>query len=345
MPTSTNTSILTEYKLNMMQVAQLTYRLFEERDIPGILSLWESSSGWGSITEQQFDEWYIHTPFGRSLIIVATNELDEIAGQIAFIPATIFLDGKELKALRLSAPILHENFRLTDLRNPRHPAFSMVKRGIELGVKMGYHVLYSLPAHGWIGFMKLMPKFGMPDGYTAEYDCVAISLNDESGYEEESGNHLIVYTTDSFNESYDQLWADAIQMFPVSCGVVRSSSQLQWKISHHLVFEVREDERLLGYAAYKKTDGLLVDMLARNPGDLKRVFFASVRAMHLKNPNHEVISFEEIKLMLSPQIKSLIAGIKYQPVKFQFAFGCCPLQLSVDQNSIHPEKWYIMPND
>lgn len=328
-----------------MQVTQLTYRLFEERDIPGILSLWENFSGWGGITEQQFDEWYIHTPHGKCIIIVGISEMDEVVAQTVFIPATLFLDGKELKALRLSAPILHKDFRLTDLRNPQHPAFRIVKTGIELGVKMGYHVLYSLPAHGWIGFMKLMPKFGMPEVLITEYDCVAISLNDESVWEEETGNHLIVNVTDSFNESYDQLWADATQMFPVPCGIVRSSSQLQRKISHHLVFAVSEDERLLGYTAYKKTDGLLVDMLARNPGDLKRVFLASLRAMHYKNPNRQVVSFEEIKLMLSPQIKSLIAGIKYQPVKFQFAFGCCPLQPLVDQNSIQPEKWYIMPDD
>jgi hypothetical protein len=329
----------------MMQIAQLTYRLFEQRDLHGILSLWENFSGWGAITEHQFYEWYFKNPDGRSIIIVATDEKDAIVGQMAFIPAMVFVEGRTLKGLRASAPILNKDFRLGDLRNSQHPAFGMLKMGIDMGIKMDFDLLYSLPAHGWIGFMKLMPKYGLPNCHTADYGCITISLKEESVWEEKTGENLVLEVTNSFTDSYDYLWTDTVAQLPIYCSVIRSSSQLRWKISRHLVLEVWEDGRLLGYAAFKKGDGLLEDLLARNIEDLKKVFFTSLKAMHFKNPHRIKAPFDEIKLMVTPQITQMVGTIKFQLVKFQFAFGCCSLRPTVDHLTIDPKYWYIMPND
>lgn len=328
-----------------MQVAQLTYRPFEDKDLPAVLSLWEKFSGWGAITEKQFYEWYINTPFGQCIIIVATDETDEVFGQLAFVPTRVCLHGKELKALRLSAPILRSDIRQPDLRSLDHPAMMMVRKGIELSQEMGYHILYCLPAHGWVGLMKLLPQFGMHDIQIASYNCGAISLKDETIWNKCADNNFFITLTDNFNESYDKLWEDAANTLPVTCGIIRNSLRLQWKISQHLVIEVRTDDRLLGYAAYKKKEGLLVDIFARTTGDIENVLLASIKAMHYKNENRLPVSFEEIKCMLSPQAKVFLKEINYQPVNFQFAFACYPLQNSIDKNSIHPENWYIMPDD
>jgi hypothetical protein len=344
-PNYTNTSTSTKAKSKMTSNGNLTYRLFQDEDIPGILLLWEKSSGWGGINEQQFHEWYINTPSGRSIIIIAANETGEIVGQTAFIPAEISLEGKVVKGLRISAPILHKDFRLTDLRNPIHPAFALIRKGFDLGREMGYHILYSLPAHGWIGLMKIMSDYGMPDCYFDEYDCVSVPLDDESIQEEKSNRRLVVSIPKSFNESYDELWKDASRLLSDTCCIIRKSAWLQWKISHHHVFEVSEDGRLLGYAVFKKKDGLLLDLFARNRNDFKTVLLASFKALHVKNPNRFPVSFDEIKLMLTPWVQTLIAGINYNPVKFQFAFGCSAIQKSVDPRSIQPQNWYIMPND
>lgn len=330
-----------------MQVAQLTYRLFEDKDLPAILSLWENFSGWGGITEQQFYDWYVNTPDGRCLVIVAENNANEVVGQLVFVPAKVCLNGKELKALRLSAPILHRDFRHADLRSIEHPAFGMVRTGIDLAREMGYHILYCLPAHGWMALMRLLPHFGMPAIQMASYECAAISLNDEMIWNETKtvNNTISSKVTNSFDESYDRLWMESVKMFPPSCSIIRNSLRLQWKISHHLVIEVRDTDKLLGYAAYKENERLLVDILARNPEEMKMVLLASIKAMHSKNENRLPVSFEEIKFMLSPRIIPLLQEINYYPVNFQFAFSCYPLNASIDKNSIHPDKWHIMPDD
>lgn len=75
----------------------LTFRLFEPDDIEGILRLWSGDSGWGGITEQQFYDWYINTPYGECLIAVALDKENSIVGQEVFTPSKIYVDGKEKK--------------------------------------------------------------------------------------------------------------------------------------------------------------------------------------------------------------------------------------------------------
>ncbi|WP_276502518.1 hypothetical protein [Terrimonas pollutisoli] len=328
-----------------MEVAQITYRLFDKKDLPGILSLWENFSGWGGISKKQFNDWYLNIPGGPSLIIVATNGEDEVIGQLVFVPAKVFLCGNKVKALRLSAPILHKDFRQTDLRNNEHPAFMMIKTGCEIAQKQGYSLLYGLPAHGWIGLLKLFPRFGLPDVEMTTWGCSSISLKNEMIWEQSNKENFSTSIGTSFDESYNKLWETAVSNFPVQCGVVRNAPRLQWKISRHLVIEVKKENELLGYAAYKKADGLLVDILAGNVKDLKKVLLASIKALHHKNENRYAFPLEEIKLMRSPHIVPLLKEIDHSNIDFQFAFGCYPLQAAIAKDAILPERWYIMPDD
>ncbi len=329
----------------MQVIQQITYRLYKDNDIPGILSLWENHSGWGAITEQQFNDWYISTPVGRCMVIVAENEMEEIVGQLSLIPAIISIDGRELKALRLSAPIIHKDFRLPDLRNRDHPAFQIMKCAIENAGGMGYSIIYGLPAVGWMGLLNMFPLFGLPDIITYSFGCTAISLKDDKVWETVSDSNADVKIILSFDSSYDELWNEAAKSFPIKCGIVRHSWRLNWKNGHHLVFEVRKADQLVGYAAFRKKDGLLADILARNTEDLRTILFASLKSMHSGNVKRMPVSFEEIKLMVSSNIAPVLDHLNHRPVNFQFGFASYSLQPSINAGSILPENWYIMPDD
>lgn len=327
-----------------MEVAQITYRLYKDEDLPGILLLWENYSGWGAITSEQFTQWYVNTPLGACLIVVATDETDTVLGQIVLVPAQVVLNGQRLKAVRLSAPILHPDLRQADLRSSSHPAMMMVMKGIQLASEKGYHILYSLPAHAWIGVLNLLQRAGLRNLQMAAYECNSISLTEDATWSDCVSNNLVASRVQNFNRSYDELFADAINDFPISVCIARSAERLQWKISHHIVVEVRNEHGLLGYAAYKK-NGLLVDLLARTNDDLKKVFTASLKALHFKNDHRIDTSFEEVKCMMTSSIQKLLEGINHQPANFQFAFGSYPLQKTIDKHAIAPGQWYMMPDD
>src|SRR5438309_1754146 len=112
---------------------KLTYREYEEKDLEAVLELWEHYSGWGAITREQFERWHFKTPYGSCLIVVAVNQEGEIMGQIVFSPSVIVINGKEVKAYRGSAPILDTECRRLSINRADHPAFGMIKFGMEAG--------------------------------------------------------------------------------------------------------------------------------------------------------------------------------------------------------------------
>ena len=327
-----------------MEVAQITYRLFDKKDLPGILSLWENFSGWAGITSEQFTQWYINTPLGSCLIVVATDETDTVLGQIVLVPAQVILNGQSLKAVRLSAPILHPELRQADLRNKSHPVIMMVTKSVELASEKGYHILYSLPAHAWIGSLNILQRLGMHDLQMASYECRKISLIDEAIWSICSGNALMISQVQHFSKSYDDLFAEATKQFPFSLCIARTTERLQWKISHHIVLEIRNEQGLIGYVAYKK-NGLLVDIMARTPAHLKQVLTASLKALHHQNDHRIKVPFDEIKFMMTTSVRNLLEGINHQPANFQFALASYPLQNHIDKHAIAPEHWYMMPDD
>lgn len=328
-----------------MQVASLTYRFYQNKDLSGVLDLWEKHSGWGGITEQQFYDWYINTPHGQCIIVVAEDDGNKIIGQLVFVPAKLSLEGKEVNALRLSAPILHPDLRQISLRSYDHPVMMMVRKGIDVAKQKGFDVLYCLPAYGWTGMIKLLPEFVLPNIHTASYACAEISLKDDSTWRKSAGTDCFISLVDQFNIDHNKLWEEAVTKVPVKCGIVRNSLRLQWKISHHLVIEIKDSDGLVGYAAFKKRDGLLIDLLARTAKDMEKVLLASIKAMHFKNESRLTTSFETVKIMLSSHLKNIIQEIDYRSNNFQFAFACCPLQEFIDKKNIDPENWYIMPDD
>lgn len=331
----------------MQSIQQLTYRSFTETDLPGILSLWENYSGWGSITMQQFNDWYVNTPYGNCPTVIAEDESGKIVGQLSLTPAAILLNGKKVKALRLSAPVLHQDFRLHDLRSGDHPAFLMIKHSVSLAKEMGYSIVYSLPAHGWLGLLKMFPRLGLPDVQIASYKCVSISLTDNSILEYDTPVSWDTSLIETFDPSFDKLWKEASHSFPINCGIVRSSDWLNWKVDnlHHIVFKITTRDYLAGYAVYKRKDGLLVDILARNSADLRDVLLCSIKAMRVHDKENLNFDFKEIKLMCSPQLLPILKDLTTQPVNFEFAFSCYPLTNTISNKNILPGNWYVMPLD
>src|SRR5688572_30628633 len=103
----------------LMSSQTLTFRPYQKKDIGQIIQLWEKHSGFGGISESTFEQWFINTPFDPCEIIVAENEENNIIGQMVFMPSRIMVNGRVVKSMRVAAPIIHSDFKLTisDLTN------------------------------------------------------------------------------------------------------------------------------------------------------------------------------------------------------------------------------------
>ncbi len=327
-------------------IPQLSYRLYKEADMKAVLELWEKYSGWGKITEEQFQKWYLQTPHGPCLVIVAFDEKENIVGQIVFIPSSIYLEGNLIKALRVSSPILSDRVRELDIRDYNHPVYAMLRQGMLEASNLDYRIVYMFPAKGWTSLLRTFPKNGLPEPHIVFYDCYNISLEDTQTYFEK-GSSLTIHVADKFNDEYSGLWERAKDNFPIICGVVRDIDWIKWKLSKYLVFEGRDaiSNQLQGFVAINKRTGLVIDMLGVNTEILQEILLGVIKQVHYLNREKLEVSFASINGMATPNFMSIAKKIPGQMKNFTFAFACYALTEKIQNPAIHPSKWFMMPND
>src|SRR4028119_1733778 len=118
----------------MTKTQHLTYRLYQEDDLPGLLRLWEEETNWGTLTPEMWHQWYGDTPLGSCLVMVAVDENEKIAGQEVFIPSRVMVGDQEVRALHLSAPILRKDVRRRSIRRLDHPFVALYEAAAVLAV-------------------------------------------------------------------------------------------------------------------------------------------------------------------------------------------------------------------
>ena len=325
-------------------ISKLNYRYYEESDMDGILQLWKEESGWGEITAQQFNDWYINTPYGKCLVIVATDDENTIAGQIVYSPTRMIVDGKEIKTLRGAAPIVSSSLRQTSLRTSDHPALALIKKGFEIAAEKGYQYIYTFPSYGWLGMLQLFPRFMPNPCETASFDCFAIPLESTKSFQSLKNDYYVKIAS-SITEEYDELWQDAVKEMPIKCGIVRNSKWLKYGIGTQLLLEARNmaDNKLMGYTAIKKDSGLISDIFARNTNDLKDVFHCVLHALHHQNPEKIPVAFTHLKGMITKSIEPIISKIGFSIDSYRFAFGAYLLDTTIDFEKIKTQNWYMTP--
>lgn len=322
--------------------SQLKYRLFREGDEEGILRLWEKESGWGAITMQQFKEWFLETPYGECLLVVATDNNDEVKTQIVFAPSKIVVNNQIIKSLRAAAPIVDSSLRQTNLRSPNHPIYNLIKVGFEIAESKGYQSVYSFPAYGWMPFMEFISR---ELGYKHDiksYECFDVSLLVENATTPDEDYH--VSTINQFSPEHEQLWNEAVEKMPVSCAIARELPVLNRLCGPAIKFETRHaaDNRLIGFLSVKK-DGLMYDIVARNLADLKIVFEQTIANLQNLEASKNMLPGGQLKGMITKETENLLENISYTKNSYHFAFGCWLLDKNIDFESLKTSRWYMTP--
>ena len=325
---------------------QLTYRLFEEADLPGLLRLWEEA-GWGTLTPEQWREWFVNGPQGPSLVTVAIDERGEVVAQEVFAPSRAVVGGREVRALRFSAPIVREGLRGGSLRNDAHPLVGLFKAAEAAAAERGFSVVYSLPEHGWLPIFRLATRFGVLPFAEAVYSCAALPVEAAHAPEIELATRgFVVRAVTEFGDEYEHLWLQAKESFPIDCGVVRNRAWLSFRNSGRIAVEVREisSDRLVGYSATKKQTGLLADLLAREPGELKHVIAATLRWLSDEQATRPS-GLTHLRVMRTPALAPVIDALGFTPIDYRFGFTCKAFNGAFTLDDVAPERWYILPGD
>ena len=326
---------------------QLTYRLFEEGDLPGLLRLWEEA-GWGTLTPEQWRAWFVDGPQGPSLVTVGVDERGEVAAQEMFAPSRAVVGGREVRALRLSAPIVREGLRGESLRDGAHPVFGLLRVAAAEAAARGFSVVYSMPEHAWLPVFRRLPRFGLRPFAEASYACASLPLEAARAAEvERVAQGLEARAVAEFGDEYGGLWREAKESFPIDCGIVRDPSWLRFRNSGRIPVEVREraSGQLVGYSATKTPTGLLADVLAREPGELKNVLAATLRWLDAERFAAAPAALTHLKVMRTPALAPALDALGFESNDYRFAFTCNALDSALTLDHVAPDRWYVLPGD
>jgi hypothetical protein len=312
------------------QGQQLTYRLHSEEDIPGLLRLWEENTGWGAMAPEQWRQWYVDTPYGPCLIPVAVDGTGAVRGQIVLTPARLAVADREVKALRLSAPILQKELR--GLKR-EHPALSLYERALEAARGQQYEFIYAYPDQLVAPFFRRYTTAGLIDSNCLVMQVEPGQTNLDAG--------ICVSPESGFGDEYERLWEESRCLWPISVGIVRSREWLKFRNGGRLTLGVRSTAGdLMGYSALDRRNGLLADCLARRPEDLARVVSATIQWL-----GSQADTPTRIKAMASPRMTTALVNAGFTPESYKFLFAYCTLgpDLRIDPSDM--SNWHLMPGD
>jgi hypothetical protein len=311
--------------------SQLTYRLYEEQDIPGLLRLWETNTEWGALTPEQWRKWYIDTPYDACFIAVGVDQAGEIRAQCVSTPTLLSVGEQQFKGHRLTAPILDKSLRAA---SSNHPIACLYQTIREAAVAEDHGLTYAYPNSSLHSFLRrYIPALRMES-----LGCLSTPLSVWLGLEIAG---TTVRQTTHFGPEYQELWLESKRDFPIPIAVVRSPAWLQYKYGGKLALEVRgATGTLLGYTVFDKNTGLLLDCLARTRESLTCALKSSLAWLAC---HHGELG--EVKAMHTSFLAPILDSLRFVAHDFEFLLGREVLNPNLSFDSFDLNQWHFMPGD
>ncbi len=328
------------------QRQQFVTRLFEDKDLPAALDLWEKESGWGSLSAEQWNEWYRNTPHGDCLIVVTTDIDGAMVGQIVLTPSIVRVDNEDFRAFRVSAPILSRTLRSVPILSDEHPLRTMFAVAMQHAVAGGAGIVYATPWEKWLPLIQLAARRGMLPTRTLAtvVPCAGIRRNFWKATNDNTGT-LDAAPLTEFTSEHSDLWEKAVLEFPLGACVMRTPKSLEFRHGGELLLEVRDrvGHKLSGYVAIRKGAGLIMELIAETPAVLAPVVQAVMR--WLDSAPTEIVAFDSIQFMDWPVFQSVRTIEGYENVPFNFGFFAIVTDDRVGDAAMDINRWFITPGD
>jgi len=313
-------------------------REYKDSDLQGVLNLWEHHSGWGRPETEEYEKW-MKTPFGKCEVIVAEDQKKQIIGQLVFTPTELVINENTQKALKISAPIIHEDFRSSNVLNTNSLGIQIFLQSIPVMQSKNYDWLYVFPVIGWDKVMRMAHRIGSSPWKTTIYDCYEITETNSINTEYK------LQILNSFPTEIKDIWKQFKESYKNKSFVTRDLKWLNYKWGDDLKIGIYNlSDALVGYAVIKQNTGLILDFVMLKSKDtpvvineLKRLFDTFMKSEGVSNPG--------LKFMQTDYLKRNLNGVNVKPVAFQFVFGLSALKNSDVLDAIDLNDWYVFPND
>ena len=308
----------------------LTFRPLQDRDVPGLLALWEAA-GWGTLDEATWRTWAT-TPHGPALVVVGLDG-EDVVGQITFTPALLDAEGGPYTAARVAAPALHPSIRGGSTRSRSHPINRLFLAGVEAALAAGWDGIYTLPDRAWL------PAFRV--GVLADHFTTLAVEGARLDLGEPPPDGERAAESDGVTDAHAALWAGALRASPASCGIRRTTAWLRYRLGGHDLFDLRDGDGLRGYAAVRRSDGLVMDAVAASEADLAATFRGVARTL-ADRPDRP---YPALKAMRTAPWRGALAEAGFTDDDYTFVVAAGSLSDRLPPSAADPASWYAVPAD
>jgi hypothetical protein len=320
----------------------LTYRLYQEEDLPTLVRFWEEETKWGKIAPEKWRQQFIDTPYGEASIVLATNgDTGQLLGQFIFIPCLVGLNGRDVQAFRPFAPIMTKAAR--GFLSGAHPIIEMYWYGVKALQARGGSLIYMVPDPRWLRLFRMFPfllcgsfpLWSLPLPLTAPLPL---------------GDGYTMKPLKAWDEQVDDLWHKASRLH--GCQVVRNSCTLRWKIGRgdYTVTAVEREGDMVGLvASQQKGDRqwLVCDLLAADAGDsLCNTLIAVTNVAHSEAiiPDREK-PIIKVAVLATPRMEPAVSRLGFVRDAYDFPMVVHILDPSILKEDVAPAQWYVSAND
>ncbi len=330
---------------------RISYRMATSEDVSAMAQFWSENSGWDIIDSAEWDRRFTNTPFGDAAVALAIDPAtNKLIGQFVFIPVTIIVNGKEVKAYRPYAPILQESlqtkFGITSWVTGQHPIMKMYNKVADDLAKNGTTLIYIIPDPRWARVLQVLPYM-----MTHKFPLWNHSLPLAERFELPNG--ITVEKIKPYDPEIDILWQKASHVY--SSAIVRDSKTLAWKTSHgdFKGYAIYMDTEMIGFFAtvYKAKDHqwLICDLLTKdNDKSLPITLKAACNVIQEENALLPVADDHSRKIAIlgTPAIEEVVRKIDFVKNAYHFTLAVHLLNKNnVDKKDITPVNWYVSAND
>ena len=313
-----------------MQIDNLIYKEADQEHFKGVISLWKENTEWGEITEEQLKGW-LNAPYSQALLLVIVDNNDKVLGQCIVSPTVFNTPRGDVKAARISAPIVSNDLRGSNLLDPDHPINKLFRFAFEQSIKHNIDLVYMYPFASWVRVLQIAHHYGFP-----HFSIRKFKLYKTSVLENDIDTSFKVKQCRTVTDEHEKIWKkyqDKNKEFAID----RSKNWLEYKGGDFLKFEIFEKEELIGFVIYDQRKNLIYDLIAVSKEKHEQIGLAVTNYLL----NNRLTKNDVIKFLGTDTLLSAMRGTIFQPLDFEHVFAAASLGSAYSFDDLEQKSWYL----
>lgn len=322
----------------------LTYRFYQEEDLPTLVRFWEEETKWGKITAEQWRQQFLENPYGEPTITLLTKaDTGEVLGQFIFIPYLLCVNGREVMAFRPFAPIITKAAR--GFLGGAHPIVEMYWHGVKGLQARGGSLIYMVPDPRW---RRIFRMYSFPFVLSGSFPLWSLPMPLAAPWPLDDG--YTMKPLQVWDQRVDELWDKASRLH--GCLVLRNSKTLAWKIGKgdYTVTVVEYKGEMVGLVASQQRGDrqwLVCDMLFADAGDsLRNTLIAVTNVAHSETilPDREK-PIRKVAVLATQLMEPVVSSLGFVRDNYDFPMIIHILDSALSKEDLDTTRWYVSGND